>query len=85
LVPIQTKKDEFRAEKNDASDSRWIQLNVGLVRQQKEALPNARHLFARLDPLIQQWRKTGQLRWVFFMRKPQYLTLEDEAIIWKGF
>jgi thiopeptide-type bacteriocin biosynthesis protein len=42
----------------------------GLVRHQGEALPSARALFARLEPLVTQWRSNDLLRWFFFMRKP---------------
>ncbi|AVH67315.1 hypothetical protein CDG77_17635 [Nostoc sp. 'Peltigera membranacea cyanobiont' 213] len=48
----------------------WVQLNVGLVRHQDEALPSARALFARLEPLVADWRSNDLLRWFFFMRKP---------------
>ncbi|HIK04130.1 MAG TPA: hypothetical protein IGS40_05360 [Trichormus sp. M33_DOE_039] len=48
----------------------WLQLNVGLVRQQGDALPNARLLFARIATLVNRWRDHGLLHWFFFMRKP---------------
>ncbi|OYE04005.1 thiopeptide-type bacteriocin biosynthesis protein [Nostoc sp. 'Peltigera membranacea cyanobiont' 232] len=48
----------------------WVQLNVGLVRHQEEALPSARALFARLEPLVTDWRSNDLLRCFFFMRKP---------------
>ncbi|MEH2137576.1 thiopeptide-type bacteriocin biosynthesis protein [Nostoc sp.] len=48
----------------------WVQLNVALIRHQDEALPSARALFARLEPLVTDWRSNDLLRWFFFMRKP---------------
>ncbi|AUT00063.1 hypothetical protein CLI64_06540 [Nostoc sp. CENA543] len=48
----------------------WVQLNVGLVRHQGDALPSARILFAKIAPLVNSWRSYGLLRWFFFMRKP---------------
>ena len=48
----------------------WIQLNVGLVRHQGDAISSARVLFSRIEPLVNRWRNHGLLRWFFFMRKP---------------
>ena len=48
----------------------WVQLNVGLIRHGGNALPSARTLFARLEPLVERWRREERLRWFFFMRKP---------------
>jgi thiopeptide-type bacteriocin biosynthesis protein len=48
----------------------WVELDVGLVRHDGHALPSARVLFNRLEPLINKWRRDGSLRWFYFMRKP---------------
>ncbi|MEA5568496.1 thiopeptide-type bacteriocin biosynthesis protein [Anabaena sp. UHCC 0399] len=48
----------------------WVQLNVGLVRHQGDALSSARVLFTRIASLVNYWQSHGLLRWFFFMRKP---------------
>lgn len=47
----------------------WIQLNVGLVRHNGDALPSARTLFAQIYPLLERWRELNCLQCFFFMRK----------------
>lgn len=64
---------------------RWVQLNVGLIRSGGEALPSARALFARLEPLVNHWRRDGWLRCFFFMRKPpdvrlRFLTTAEQQV-----
>jgi thiopeptide-type bacteriocin biosynthesis protein len=64
----------------------WIQLNVGLMRYQNEALSSARKLFTALDSPIRQWREAGQLQCFFFMRKPpdvrlRFLTHEPQVVL----
>ncbi|MEH1933594.1 MAG: thiopeptide-type bacteriocin biosynthesis protein [Nostoc sp.] len=54
----------------DWENGDWVQLNVGLVRDQGNALSSARALFARLEPLVTHWRSNDLLRCFFFMRKP---------------
>src|SRR5579862_9739400 len=60
----------------------WIQLNAELVRHSGQALPSARALFGRIEPLMMRWRGEGRLRWFFFMRKPpdvrlRFLTISE--------
>ncbi|MCF4968879.1 thiopeptide-type bacteriocin biosynthesis protein [Nostoc sp. CMAA1605] len=66
--------DESKTTQVPSSDhwetGEWLQLNVGLVRHQGDALPSARVLFAKIVPLVNSWRSQGLLRWFFFMRKP---------------
>ncbi|MEH2158476.1 thiopeptide-type bacteriocin biosynthesis protein [Nostoc sp.] len=54
----------------DWENGDWVQLNVGLVRDEGNALSSARALFARLEPLVTHWRSNDLLRCFFFMRKP---------------
>ncbi|MEH2214451.1 thiopeptide-type bacteriocin biosynthesis protein [Nostoc sp.] len=54
----------------DWENADWVQLNVGLVRDEGNALSSARALFARLEPLVTHWRSNDLLRCFFFMRKP---------------
>jgi len=49
---------------------RWLQLNVALARRGGQALPSARALFARIVPLVAQFRRERRLRWFLFTRKP---------------
>ncbi len=53
----------------------WLQLNVGLIRHDGDALPSARILFSRLDSLVSQSRCDGWLGGFFFMRKPPDIRL----------
>lgn len=55
---------------NNPDNREWVQLNVGLVRYQNDALPSARALFERLEPLVNHWRSNDLLHCFFFMRKP---------------
>ncbi|MBD2410154.1 hypothetical protein FACHB389_26265 [Nostoc calcicola FACHB-389] len=59
-----------RSSSQDWENGDWVQLNVGLVRHQGNALSSARALFARLEPLVTHWRSNDLLRCFFFMRKP---------------
>lgn len=56
--------------KDNWETGEWVQVNVGLVRQQGDALPSARLLFSRMNTLVNRWRDGGLLRCFFFMRKP---------------
>ncbi|MGV0106693.1 thiopeptide-type bacteriocin biosynthesis protein [Nostoc sp. DSM 114160] len=58
------------ASSQDWENGNWVQLNVGLVRHQGNALSSARALFARLEPLVTHWQSNDLLRCFFFMRKP---------------
>lgn len=62
-------------------DAQWVQLNVGLVRHNGQALPSARALFARIEPLVTRWRSDGLLRWFFFMRKPPDVRLRFSTVV----
>lgn len=53
----------------------WLQLNIGLVRQNGSALPSARAVFAEIQPLIDRWRAAACLDCCFFMRKPPDIRL----------
>ncbi|MFN6527027.1 thiopeptide-type bacteriocin biosynthesis protein [Nostoc sp. ChiSLP03a] len=59
-----------QASSQDWENGDWVQLNVGLVRHQGNALSSARALFARLEPLVTYWQSNDLLRCFFFMRKP---------------
>lgn len=69
-----------------ATQAHWVQLNIGLVRQAGNALVSARHLFAEITPMLDQWRSSGCLSLFFFMRKPpdvrlRFLVSNPEVVV----
>jgi thiopeptide-type bacteriocin biosynthesis protein len=55
---------------SDHVRGRWLQFNVALARRGGPALTSARALFARIAPLVAQFRRKRRLRWFLFTRKP---------------
>ncbi len=47
----------------------WVQLNIGLVRDNGSAISSARHVFDEIEPLVAKWREDGWLNCFFLMRK----------------
>jgi thiopeptide-type bacteriocin biosynthesis protein len=58
----------------------WVQLNIGLVRVNGNAIENARKLFDSIDPLVAKWREDGWLNCYFLMRKPPDVRLRFFSI-----
>lgn len=56
-------------------ESRWLQINVGLVRGKAGALASARALFDELEPIVRACRRDRRVSRFFFVRKPPDLRL----------
>lgn len=48
----------------------WVQLNIGLVRDNGSAISSARQVFDAIESLVSKWREAGWLNCFFLMRKP---------------